>query len=278
MQKIKISFIVQARMGSTRLPGKILMPIPLGCGKPILKWITDALKISNYHQNIVVASSNDFSNDVLIDFCQQENIILHRGSEDDVLSRFTEIIVRYDCDIVVRLTADNPLIDINKLDLAIESHIKSNADYTYTTGLAIGMNFEIVNVKALLSLQNENLSNSDKEHVTLFIKNNSFFKKNHLNFSDFESPIRATIDYPSDFLFVSSYLEYILNNSKILSFESLQEFVTQFPWISEVNNQNFVKKEFKTLNEEIEEAIPILNKIELKKLVTFLSNKNNLII
>jgi spore coat polysaccharide biosynthesis protein SpsF len=271
-QDKKVIFIVQARMRSTRLPGKILLPIPFGCGKPILKWITDALKTSTYHQNIIIASSTDYSNDTLIEFCEKENIFLHRGAEDDVLSRFTAILSKNDFDVVVRLTGDNPIIDIQKLDLALENHFKSEADYTSTFGLPLGMNFEIINTNALLSLQNENLSNSDKEHVTLFIKNNSAFHKNVFRFSDIPSSIRATIDYPSDFLFVSSYFEYILHNSKISSFETLEEFVVKFPWILEGNNQNFQKKEFQTLKEEIEEAIPILDKIELKKVVAFLSN------
>lgn len=262
-------------MKSTRLPGKILMPIPLGGGKPILKWITDGLKTSKHYQNIVIASSTDDSNDVLINFCQQENILLSRGSENDVLSRFIDIILINNYDIVVRLTGDNPLLDINKLDSAIENHIYAKADYTFTSGLPLGMNFEIVNGNALLSLRNENLSDSDKEHVTLFIKNNSFFKKNQVIFSDFTSQIRVTVDYPTDFLVVSSYLEFILHNCKNVSSETLEEFTASFPWILEVNSQNFQKKEMLTLKEEIIEAIPILKKLELKKLVNYLNNLND---
>ena len=262
-------------MSSTRLPGKILMPIPLGNGKPVLKWITDSLKNSKYYKKIIIASSTDLSNDALIDFCKQENIALHRGSEEDVLSRFIEILTKDPHDVVVRLTGDNPIIDIGKLDFVLENHFQSNADYTSTFGLPLGMNFEIANVHSLLSLQNENLSNSDKEHVTLFIKNSSIFNKNIIRLYDFPSLIRATIDYPSDFLFVSAYFEYIIFNSKTASSETLEEFVAVFPWILQGNNQNFQKKELKTLKEEIDEAIPILKNIELIRVANFLSEVPN---
>ncbi|MFT6841576.1 MAG: spore coat polysaccharide biosynthesis protein SpsF [Psychroserpens sp.] len=268
----KVIFIIQARMSSTRLPGKILLPIPLGGGKPMLKWITDALKESKYFQKIYIASSTNPLNDSLKLFCENEKISLNRGSENDVLSRFLNIIsYENSFNVVVRLTGDNPIIDINKLDKTISRHLNSIADYTYTTGLPLGMNFEIINSESLRSLNHENLKDSDKEHVTLFIKNNNHYAKQQVSFSN-EFNIRATIDYPSDFVFVSTYLEYVLYNSIKVSSDSLQSFVQSYPWVLDINKQNFQKKTLHTMEDEIEEALTILEILEFNKLYTFLKS------
>ena len=269
-QNKNVIFIIQARMNSSRLPGKILLPIPLGAGKPILKWITDTLKKSKHFKKIYIASSNSSSNDSLNIFCEKEEISLYRGSENDVLSRFLNIVTTENSySVIVRLTGDNPIIDILKLDEAISKHLDSNVDYTYTSGLPLGMNFEIINSNILLSLKFEKLTFSEKEHVTLFIKNNNKFSKQQISFSNNLNTIRATIDYPNDFVFISSYLEFVLNSSETISSDSIQNFVNSYPWISEVNAKSFQKKEFNSIYDEIKEVLPILEKLEFKYLVSF---------
>ena len=274
-QNRKVIFIIQARMDSTRFPSKVLTSIPLADEKPILKWITDSLKKSKYFQKIYIATSTNELDNELESFSKKEKIFLYRGSENNVLSRFVNIIKREKpIDVIARLTADNPLIDINKLDETICKHINSDAHYTYTTGLPLGMNFEIINSNCLLNSANLNLSHSDKEHVTLFIKNSNDYKKQKISFSNVFNSIRATIDYPSDYAFVSTYIEYVKKNSISISSESIQDFVKIYPWTLKINNQNFQKKEFLTIEDEIQEVLPILKRLEFDKLYKFLKDKD----
>ena len=82
LQNKKIAFIIQARMGSTRLPGKILMPLPLGSDKCLLNWITDSLKTSGFNHSIFIATSLSSKNDLLKKFCSKNDVECYRGSEE----------------------------------------------------------------------------------------------------------------------------------------------------------------------------------------------------
>jgi len=127
-----------------------------------------------------------------------------RGSENDVLSRFISILETENFDAVVRLKADNPIIDIDVLDKKIEYHCHSDKDYTSTVGLPLGMNFEVISAKALLSLKYKMLSDEDKEHVTLYVKNSNEYTCQTVvkAITNNYKSIRVTIDYPSDYLVV----------------------------------------------------------------------------
>ena len=105
---MKISAIIQARMGSTRLPGKVLMEIE---GRPMLWHVVDRLKHSKKLNDIILAIPDTEKNDVLEKFCKDNKIKCFRGSEEDVLSRYYEAAKNFKCDVVVRITSDCPLID-----------------------------------------------------------------------------------------------------------------------------------------------------------------------
>lgn len=257
----KVVFIIQARMKSTRLPGKILLPLPLGSDKPLLSWIIEELKKSTFYSKIVVATSLNKENNLLVSFCEQNNISCFRGDEEDVLSRFTSIIRNQDFESVVRLTADNPIIDVTILDKTIEEHLNRNNDYTCTEGLPIGMNFEIVSSKSLLETENEQISNADKEHVTMYIRNSDKFKKSIYRTNcnpDFKS-LRLTVDYASDYALVSSILsQSLLNNNAKSGIQLVEEIFINYPWIFETNSSNIQKKQFSDKNEEIKQACKFL--------------------
>ena len=105
---MRITAIIQARMGSTRLPKKVLMPLE---GKPVLRHIVDRLGSVQQINNVVIATSESEINDEIVDFCKTENIDFYRGSEDDVLNRFYKTTQQYPSDIFLRVTGDCPLID-----------------------------------------------------------------------------------------------------------------------------------------------------------------------
>jgi spore coat polysaccharide biosynthesis protein SpsF len=274
----KVLFVIQARMKSTRLPGKILLPIPLGNGKPLLSWIIDELKESKFSNEIIIATSINPENDVLVPFCDINGISCFRGDEDDVLSRFIYIAKEKSYDCIVRLTGDNPIVDISILDDSIKKHFIENNDYTRTEGLPIGMNFEIISSKTLIDIENHELTDSDREHVTLFVKNNDTYRKGVFNpvISEKIKSLRLTIDYPSDFSLLSTILSQytVLNNLKGLAL--IQHTYDYYPWLFETNSSNIQKKQYLDIKEEIADASVFLDQLEFKKASEILKNHNGL--
>lgn len=257
LNNLRVGYIIQARMASTRLPGKILMPLPFDDGKPLIKWITDALKKSRYDSSTVIATSVNPENEPLNDFCKAEQIRIFRGDEENVLSRFIAIVAESNFDVVVRLTADNPIIDLALLEYVIEQHIRLNKEYTKTEGLPLGMNFEVINPKVLLALKEEELSKEDCEHVTLYIRNHS--SNTHvLAIGDAEfRDLRLTIDYPSDYAAVSFFLTS-LKNGESPTYEMLQQVARTKRWIFDINGANGQKGQYISENEERAEALKLL--------------------
>lgn len=119
--------IIQARMASSRLPGKVLLPL---CGRPVLGHITDRLRASTYVNDVVVATSDNQSDDGIQIFCIDEGIQCIRGSESDVCKRFKDTINKYSARHYLRVCGDSPIQDVSIIDNVIREHIKSNADYT----------------------------------------------------------------------------------------------------------------------------------------------------
>lgn len=268
-QNKKIAFIVQARMGSTRLPGKILMPLPLETDRCLLNWIIDNLKESSFNNTIFIATSLNSKNDPLEGFCKKNSVTCYRGCEEDVLSRFMEITKTSEFDHVVRLTGDNPFIDIDLLDKSISHHLESGADYTATAGLPLGMNFEIICAKALQGLDEKELSTSEREHVTLHFKNTEGYKLGTFYpLKEDLSNLRLTVDYSSDYLLVSTILS-IAEKRKILpGLDLIKYCLEEYPWIFTVNQNNIQKNNYKSIQEEIEVAKPILSEYGFNRLIS----------
>ncbi|WP_432222930.1 cytidylyltransferase domain-containing protein [Flavobacterium sp. TMP13] len=275
LQNKKIAFIIQARMQSTRLPGKILLPMPIGSDFCLLDQIIISLKSSKRDASIYIATSENVENDVLEKIAIVNEVNYFRGSENDVLSRFISIIEQNFIDVVVRLTADNPVVDVSLLDETIDFHIKNKKEYTNTVGLPLGMNFEVIDANALLSLKNKNLTSQDKEHVTLYIKNSSEFtcESFKIGLQDKYNNVRVTIDYPSDYLVVSSLFSLYSITKIPLGLRMIEYVVDRFPFLFECNQSNIQKDSCKTLEEEIDFAIPILEKLELTRLVNVFKSK-----
>lgn len=272
LSNVKIGAIIQARMESTRLPGKVLLPVPLNGGKPLLKWITDELDKSKFIDKKIIATSTNKENDQLEIFTEKlGNTDLFRGKEEDVLSRFFEINTSNNFDAIVRLTGDNPFIDIELLDKTIHYHIKKQNDYTNTTDLPVGMNFEIVSSDALDSLKAKKLTNKDKEHVTLAMKNDDSYQKSVLKIDvpEYLKNIRLTVDYPSDFA-LASILFSIIKKDKSPNISFLEGVYDRFPWLFGINDTNLQKKQFEKTKDEIDFAKGILEDLELENALQIL--------
>ncbi|SFG62551.1 cytidylyltransferase domain-containing protein [Pedobacter insulae] len=275
-QQNKIALVIQARMRSTRLPGKILLPIPLGSGKPLLSWVIDELKAFSLANDIFIATSTNLENDLLVSYCIDNKIQCYRGEEDNVLSRFISIanMGPYNC--IVRLTADNPIIDIDILERVVMRHLNNGNDYTKTEDLPVGMNFEVVATSALLDLQKYKLSLDDEEHVTMFIRNNEQYKKEIYPIADYKhlKGLRLTIDYASDYTLISSLLSQCINDDKLKGIQIVERAFNKYPWIFESNGGNFQKKQYLDLDEELREARAFLENHDFKRVAKILKVKN----
>ena len=274
LNNLKVGYIIQARMGSTRLPAKVLAPVPPRVGKPVIEWISENLKLSRFNGEIIVASSAGPENDVLEKFCIGKNIHCFRGDEDNVLSRFVHLTELNSFDVVVRLTGDNPILDVSLLDQTIQYHLDEQNDYTYTKGLPIGMNLEVVSAKPLLELQKKKLKKLEREHVTLHIRDNDDYKQSCLTFQEEEIPLetlRLTMDYPSDFTLLSTVFSYLPEN-QLPNLELIKRIWKDTPWIFESNKGNFQKRSFESESEEIEVALEILERYEFERVVKILKS------
>ncbi len=240
---MKIGAIIQVRNNSTRLPGKVLMPLPFPNGESLLFHILKEIRKSNNIDDIYLATTNNSIDDEIEKFGKKNGVKVYRGSEDDVLSRFVGIIDIEESDVVIRLTGDNPFIDIESLDAAIDYHINSDNDYTKTEGLPLGMNFEIVNSKALTLLNEHELTASDKEHVTLFFNRTDKFHKSVYKFEEYGDieNLRLTVDYPSDYA-MASFLFSMVEKHEIKWLDLITKVKDEMPWVFKINHLNIQKQ------------------------------------
>ena len=209
--------IIQARMGSTRLPGKVLKEVD---GVPLLKYMVERVRKSLLIDQLVIATSNLEQNDVIVQFCKQNHIECFRGSENDVLSRHYECAKIYKADPIVRLTSDCPLADPEVIDAAITLFKKERVDYVSntvppkTSTFPGGSDVEIFSIDALERAYMECKNDYDREHITFcFFKHNSDFKTIQLEQDKDWSEYRFTIDYPED-LEVAKYVIKELKRQK----------------------------------------------------------------
>jgi spore coat polysaccharide biosynthesis protein SpsF len=195
--------ILQARMSSSRLPGKVMMTIN---GEPMIYRQIQRILQASTIDKLVVATSNHTSDDSLYEFLAEKGIDVFRGSLNDVLSRFIEIEQIVKPTAIIRLTGDCPLVMPNLIDKMVNRFYDLHVDYlsntlepTYPDGLDV----EIVKVSALGVLLTFNLSEEEKEHVTLGIYSRPLrFSIEGFNHHENLSDCRWTVDYPEDLLFV----------------------------------------------------------------------------
>src|SRR5947208_6660626 len=195
--------VIQARMGSRRLPGKVLATIE---GTPSLEILLGRLKQCQRLHSIVVATTRKKQDDIILSFCLRLGIQCTRGDEFDVLSRFVGVLNKFPADYVVRVTADNPLTDPTIIDELVDNHLRNNADYTVAEGIPVGMGAEVISSKTLQFLSETVLDANMREHVTLFIvKNPSLFKVYTVPFSP-KSTVKVTVDKHQDLLMIQELI------------------------------------------------------------------------
>ena len=224
---MKVIAIIQARMGSTRLPDKVLKPI---CGKPLIELLLTRLSHSKEVDQIVVATSTDPRNSPLVDCVEKLGYTCERGSENDVLERYFQVALKHKADIVVRITGDCPLIDPELVDETIRKLNQGHFDYvsnSYPPTYPDGLDVEVCSFEALKRALEETTKPFDREHVTPYLRTPIQFKQSTVSWTEDLSLLRWTVDEPADLKVVTAVFEHFypdLNFSwqKVLELQSKQ--------------------------------------------------------
>lgn len=228
-----VGMIIQARMGSTRLPGKVMLDL---LGAPMLQRQLERLLRCRRVHNIVVATSTLAVDDAIADFVDaQPNVGLYRGSEADVLSRYYEAAQMIRADVIVRITADCPLIDPEVVDRCIgvylddarEIHYASNChERTYPRGL----DTEVFSRQALEEAHHNAMSASEREHVTPYIwRQPERFPMRHVTDEQDHSDLRWTVDTPEDFELVRRIYQALYPTKPAFVYQDVLDLLAEHP-------------------------------------------------
>ena len=195
--------ILQARMSSTRMPGKVMAPV---LGEPMIWRQIERIRRARSVSKLVVATTTETSDDALVGFLLGRGCSVHRGELEDVLGRYAGSARAFAPAHVVRLEADCPLIDPQVIDAAVALALKSGAAYTSNCEVRTypaGMDVEVVTGEALVAAAREAVDPADRAHVTSFIRRHPLrFPQAHLTLDRDLSAHRWSLDRPEDFALV----------------------------------------------------------------------------
>ena len=222
---MEVGCIIQARMGSTRLPGKVLML--LDKKHTTLDYIINQLKHSKLLGKIIIATTNLEEDNVIVDFAKKNKIECFRGETDDVLDRYYNCAEKFSLDTIVRITSDEPFIDPTIVDQIINNFQKIGCDYASNNLIRTfpaGFDVEVFSKQVLERTWREAKLPSEREHVTPFMKKNKdIFKQFNLKSSQHIPIFRLTLDRKEDLKILKAVASKILGRP--ILFRDIFEFI-----------------------------------------------------
>ncbi len=233
----KIATIIQARMDSTRLPNKVLSEIE---GKSMLWHLVNRLKHAKKSSEIIIATTISEDDKKILDFAEENNLKSYAGSVNDVLDRYYQTALKYNIDVVVRITADCPLIDPQVFDEVIEAFLENDCDYasnTHPLTYPDGLDVEIFSFEALERAWKVAKLASEREHVTPYIwKNQDLFKQINIHNDEDLSYMRWTVDEKRDLQFVREVYKYLYPKKEIFLMEDILVLLKEKPELLRINS------------------------------------------
>ncbi len=238
--------IIQARMGSTRLGGKVLKEIS---GKPVLLHLLSRLKHSQLIKKIVVATTTDKKDDIIAELVTGWGFEVFRGSENDLLDRYYQAAKRFNADPVIRVTSDCPLLDPKIVDQAIGAFLDGKYDAVFMdeTTYPDGLGVAIYSFRALEKAWKEAKLPSEREHVGPYIEfHPEIFKIKILQYKDGIGYMRWTIDEEKDYLFIKEIYDRLYRENEIFHMEDILDVLKKEPELLEINkgiihNEGYLK-------------------------------------
>lgn len=235
---MKADVIIQARMTSTRLPGKILMPV---LDKPLLKYQIERLRRAKSVSKIIIATTENKTDDPIIEFCKSNELLFYRGSENDVLSRYYDAATKYDCHSIVRITSDCPVIDPVIVDKVIDFFFNSEKKCDYASNCLVrtfprGMDTEVFTYQALARAFKSAVEVPDREHVTPYIyRNPGEFNISNITDANDNSCYRLTVDTSDDFELIKRIIESLYPKNPFFSLNEILTLMSANPEWFKIN-------------------------------------------
>lgn len=233
---MKILAIVQARMGSTRLPGKVMMHI---CGKTVLELVVNRLKKVPSLNDIVIATTLKQDDDILVNEAVRLGVPYFRGDEEHVLSRYYNAASQNKADTVVRITSDCPLIDPEVSQSVIRHYLENDYDYVSNTikrSFPRGLDTEVFSMEALEAAYENAYTLDHKEHVTPYIYQhlNQFLIGQYIGDVDY-STYRWTLDTPEDYKLIVEIYRFLNVSGQDFSWKNVIRLMKDRPYLSQIN-------------------------------------------
>ncbi len=231
-----VTAIVQARLGSTRLPGKVLLDIE---GKPLLWHVIDRLKKASLVDKIIIATGKSDANKPIIELAAGMDTPCFCGSEDDVLDRYYRAAAIFGGEAIVRVTGDCPLIDPRIVDLVVGRYLEGGCDYAANTlnpTYPDGLDVEVFSFAALEKAWQEARWSSEREHVTPYIRNHpEIFRLAGVEHAIDLSCLRFSVDRPEDLKLVREIFRYLYGGGRIFYMEEILRLLEKYPEMVEIN-------------------------------------------
>jgi spore coat polysaccharide biosynthesis protein SpsF len=236
--------MIQARMGSTRFPGKVLKPI---LGRPMLLHIVQRVRSVRALKNVVVLTSERCEDQPIRDLCRSEGIAVFNGSENDVLDRFYQAALRYSADPLVRVTGDCPLVDPQLIEQLLEIFAAGSWDHVSVAAGAgalylnrgrfpDGLDAECFSIAALKRAWSEATASSDREHVTPYIwRVPERFRCRLVDADGDYSDMRWTVDHEEDFVMITRIYEALYRPERPFTFAEIIDFLKRRPELALLN-------------------------------------------
>jgi len=231
--------IIQARMGSTRMPGKSLR---LLAGKPVIMHVVDRVKAASNISTVVVATTTEPQDDVLAAYLEENSVPVFRGSTTDVLSRYVSAVKKFGGDPIVRLTGDDPLKDPGVITHVIQKYLDRPEDFDYVSNTILptfpeGQDTEVIRTEALFAIERLTTDAYDHEHVTPYLYNNQGKFRCHNVVQPLDrSHMRWTLDTEEDFCFFEKVFAE-LGADHFYSMNEVMELLDRKPEIAGINSR-----------------------------------------
>ncbi|MFN3754481.1 cytidylyltransferase domain-containing protein [Flavobacterium sp.] len=238
-----IAVIIACRLKSSRLKEKALLKI--GDLTSVEYCIKNAKKFKGMH-HVILATSDLESDADLANYTYDDSVVFHKGHPDDVIKRYLDIIDLLKIDVVVRVTADMPFIDNEILQLLLDSHFKSGADYTSAVTAAVGTNLEIINTEALRKVKSYFPSADYSEYMTWYFMNNQeHFKINLVDLPEaLVRSYRLTLDYDEDLVMFNKIHDEQVKQNPDFNLKAIFKYLDENPEVANINSH--IQLKYKT--------------------------------
>ncbi|MCA9958458.1 MAG: glycosyltransferase family protein [Anaerolineales bacterium] len=241
MNNVKVVTVIQARVGSSRLPGKVLRPL---LGKPLLVRMIERVRAARLVGTIVVATTTDPADDPIVTLCHKEEIHCYRGHPTDLLDRHVQVGWQFGADAIVKIPSDCPLIDPTVIDRVLAVYLNAPEAYDYVSNLhpatyPDGNDVEIIRMEALARAWREASRNFEREHTTPYLwERPTQFRLGNVVWEtgmNYAMSHRWTIDYEPDYRFIKAVYEALYPQNPLFGLDDILQLLSENPALAALN-------------------------------------------